>query len=129
MGADLMNVELDFKLFLANKKYDVLFGRVDEFSLGCFPWDDTALYELGANLLDGPPLFSRAAAPSNALPELKPVYYGDSEWEPLGFRYLKYLKDMENHKVVAEALVLRLPPSTSRSTRRRSGAVRRGGAG
>lgn len=101
MGPDLMFCELDFKIFLANKKYDVIFGRVDKHTLGCFPWDDAALNHLGADLLDGPPLFGRAASPCNPLPPLKPVYKGDPAWEPLGFRYLTYLKHANDAKVRA----------------------------
>ena len=104
MGEDLMGTELDFKLYLTNKKSDVLFGRVDEHSFGCFPWNDAELNALAADYLDGPPLFGRAAAPSNALPPLKPIRPGDKEWEPLGFRYLEYLKNSKDEKVVAEAL-------------------------
>ena len=29
MGEDLIHAELEFELFLTNKKYDVLWGRVD----------------------------------------------------------------------------------------------------
>ena len=104
MGADLMHVELSLKLFLTNKHYDKLLGRIDEFSLGCFPWDDTELNGMADGVLAGPPLFFRAANPFNALPELKPVRKGDAEWEPLGFQYLDYLDAMQNERVVAEAL-------------------------
>ena len=104
LGADLMNVELDVKLFLTNRKYDVLFGRIDAHSLGCFPWNDEALDALGADLLEGPPLFPRATSPFNALPKLKPVRKGDPEWEPLGFRYLDYLVAMKDNEDVAAAL-------------------------
>lgn len=94
-----MNCELAFKLYLTNKKYDVLFGRVDEYSLSCFPWHDEEINALCADVLDGPPLFARAASPLNALPPLKPVYPGDEEWEPLGFRYLEYLRQYRDEKV------------------------------
>ena len=42
-----MYVELDFRLYLTNKKYDALFGRIDAHSLGSFPWDDALLNEMG----------------------------------------------------------------------------------
>jgi hypothetical protein len=104
MGADLMHVELDFKLFLTNRSYDALFGRIDAHSLGCFPWDDEALNALGVDVLEGPPLFPRAVAPCNALPKLVPIRKGDERWEPLGFRYLTYLRDLKDETVVQEAM-------------------------
>ena len=79
-------------------------GRIDEFSLGCFPWDDTELNGMADGVLAGPPLFFRAANPFNALAELKPVRKGDAEWEPIGFQYLDFLDAMQNERVVAEAL-------------------------
>lgn len=104
MGPDLMSCELDFKIYITNKHYDVLFGRVDEWSLSSFPWLDVELDALAADVLEGGPIFVRAASPCNALPPLKPVYEGDEEWEPLGFGYLKYLKDTDDMEVCAHPI-------------------------
>ena len=106
MGEDLMEVLLDFAIYLTNRKYDVLFGRLDEHSLSLFPWSDAALDADAAELLEGPPLFPVAAAPRNPLPDVVPISRGDVGWEPLGFEYLRYLQQQEGDAAAAAALAV-----------------------
>ena len=103
VGEDLMEADLDFAIFFTNRSYDVLFGRVDAHSLSCFPWSDPYLNGAAATL-SGPAPFPAAASPRNALPPLEPIDESHPHYEPLGFRYLHYLKNTKDDAVVRAAL-------------------------
>ena len=103
VGEDLMEADLDFLIYFSNRKYDVLFGRIDAHSLGCFPWADADFNGEAAHL-DGPPPFPLAAAPRNALAPIEPIEEGHPRWEPLGFAYLHYLRRNHEDRAVAVAL-------------------------
>ena len=104
IGEDLMDADLDFAVFFSNRNYDELFGRVDPNSLSIFPWSDADLNSEAAEILEGPPLFPRALSSERPLPKLEPIEEGHAHWEPIGFEYLRYLKDQKDDAVVAAAL-------------------------
>ena len=102
VGEDLMEAFLDFAIYFTNRKYDAIFGRVNQHSLSLFPWDDQLLGEDAAELLDGPPLFPTAVS-SRPLPTVEPIFEHDARWEPLGFQYLPYLEKLQEQNADAAA--------------------------
>ena len=106
VNQDLMEAFLDFAIYFTNRKYDALFGRLDEHSLSLFAWDDALLDADAAELLDGPPLFPAAAVPRRPLPPVEFVPEGHPCWEPMGFRYLAYLHELRDRGQAEAAVAL-----------------------